>query len=270
MTMKYNTMKKYLFIILLGVFFFFSACEGEKTHGEDPIEVLNAYYYDYKTYKDSLISSNDTIYNKVGETLTLTIETTSENIEVYSLDNNLVEIKDLKNNVFQCFSKQASSTTIYIIDVLTDKFLRFQLNIAPVTITYNIINSPQITGAETIYTADMEDDSLKNDILIELKDKYSPQKGQLTYTSLTSGEFEITMENEDNSLKGSFTIEEELKFNAYYNEKKYQVNLIKHPNLAYGYYIIQDLTEEFRAKYPSAIITKIEVSSLAIMNRKLF
>lgn len=252
----------------------FWGCEDDKTQEKTDFTLDNVYYYDYnETFRYIPISTDDTIQGKVGGTLTVVIETTSSDlIEIQSTQEDLIEIEEVENNeqsrVFQIYFKQASQMTISIIDSSSEKFVSFHVDVAPRSIIYSTITSDQIADSAPVYTvAGAVSDSLKYQIIEALKTKYSLKKGELTYTSLTEGEFQATTGDAENSISGTFTkeiLDEGYNFTFLFSDNVYNIFVKESASSLNGYYIIQDFTEKYQMKYPSVSITKVEISQFVL------
>jgi len=271
----------FIYIISLYFMSLLSSCSDDnkptKQEEDTDYELGNVYYADqnnaiYNRYMP--LPSGSTIYSSVDGTLYIKVDSVSNQMEL-QFDRDAVEITEQELNdgttiskKYSIYFKQALSTTIHIIDQSTNKFRSIKVDVDVKTLTYtqiNLNNSP-IENSEIVYTVDIVDNSLKEGILQELSDTYSPQKGRLNYTSLNSGKFESTIGEQNNIITGTFTVEDTedgLLFNFCCDKQEYQV-FAKQSSIVNGYYITQDLTEEFRKKYPSVTINRIEISSFVL------
>lgn len=270
-------MKMKMFSIWTVLFCFTSSfwgCEDDKTQEKTDFTLDNVYYYDYyDTFKYIPISTDDTIHSNVGRTLAIVIEaTTSDEIEIQSTQKDLVEIEEIESGtqsrVFQIYFKQTSQMTISIINSSSERFVSFHVDVAPRSIIYSTITSDQIADSAPVYTvAGAVSDSLKYQIIEALKTKYSLKKGELTYTSLTEGEFQATTGDAENSISGTFTkeiLDEGYNFTFLFSDNVYNIFVKESASSLNGYYIIQDFTEKYQMKYPSVSITKVEISQFVL------
>lgn len=272
-------MKMKMFSIWTVLFCFTSSfwgCEDDKTQEKTDFTLDNVYYYDYyDTFKYIPISTDDTIHSNVGRTLAIVIEaTTSDEIEIQSTQKDLVEIDEIESGtqsrVFHIYFKQTSQMTINIINSSSEKFVSFHVDVAPLTIIYSTITSSEIADSDVVYTvAGAVKDSLKHEIINELKSKYSLKKGDLIYSSFTEGEFQATIGDNEDIIGGTFTVDvldDGYNFIFLSSDNVYNIFAKQSDSYSSGYYLIQDLTEKYQLKYPSEAITKVEISQFVLTN----
>lgn len=257
-------MKKYILHLLLIVIVFHS-CKNDNTPEEE--NFLNVYYTNYTIDNNKMISQGDTFTTTLDMPIYIRVETTFDNVKIYC-QNDAVEIVEAQNseNVFFLYTQKAGLTSILVVDESTYEYLSFNLEIAPAIGNYTTLNLPEIFGFTTTYTIDINDESLKNDILTELENHYTPKNFQLAYASINAGKMEITMEGDSEPTPGLFSKKDDLNFTFDFNEKSYEIRMTEHETYAYKYFMKTEFTQDFREKYPLAGIKEITVTTLVSKN----
>jgi hypothetical protein len=125
------------------------------------------------------------------------------------------------------------------------------------------------TVEEPTFSIDAEPGSLKDAIQTELEDTYAPERITLTCNAVTGGDLQlVTVEKE--TITGTFTTSNVLDltgFTLYYNNSAYAFTLEKSATEPDYYFLEQDLTEEFRAKYPTETINEVTITTLSVIAR---
>jgi|GEM_PF-5606178 len=254
-------MNKLIFYLFLGSICVFTSCSDDDE--KDKPAFLRVNYFTLSPTNSKPIISNDIIKSEVSRHFFISVESSSDNIDVDVSDIAAVDIQNTPDNVYCITSRKATTLTITVKDKSADKSLSFNLIIEPYPVKFINLNVLVNSNFETLYTVDTPDESLKDIIVNELKENYDMASGILYYDSYSSGKFEITMHNNKVLKDGVFTVRNKYDFTAIYLGKQYYPKWKLQDGHSSLYYIMQDFTDDFRAKYPSSIINKVEISTPA-------
>lgn len=258
MKSKYLQSVYFLFYLLAVVIF--SSCDDDE---KERTAILSVNYYTFSPAYSQPIISNDIVKSEVSRHFFLSVESSSDNIDVDVSDIAAVDIQNNSDNAYYITSKKAGTITITVKDKSSGKSIPFNLVIEPYPVKFSSIDIPGRPGFTTIYKVNTPDELLKQNILNELKQNYIMAGGILYYDSYSSGKFEITMKNNKVLWDGVFTVRNKYDFTAFYSGKQYFPKWKLQESPSSLYYIIQDFTNDFREKYSFSIIDKVELSTPA-------
>ncbi|MGV8092288.1 MAG: hypothetical protein AB2L24_10540 [Mangrovibacterium sp.] len=262
-------MKKFLNIILsVSVLCLFFSCskDNEPEKPEDPKLEL---YYSYQDTTRHLLSDNDVITINLGDTFSIFADITNitgDNLVI--LGKNSFEYEKTGDYKYQFVAQNAGLFNMgaftYDQETGEDFITYFEVNVHSFSYEIFTIESTFSIGAET--------ESLKDAIQTELEDTYAPEfRPPLTLTckTTTGGDLEfVTAEKE--TVTGTFTtsnVFDLTDITMYYNNFVYAFTLEKSDIGPAHYLLKQDLTEEFRAKYPTETISEVTITTLSIINK---
>jgi hypothetical protein len=262
--MKKNISAFYLVLIPL----FCVCCKDSKSDDETSYKLKTEVSYSVNGSDSMLISLNDTIKAKLGDTLAISIKTNGSNMGLYGSGN--FDIKDSGNNKYLCILKGAGTAIIggltYDKEASENILINFFVKVSTIKYKYVVIEDPA-------FVVNVGDENLKSKINAELKNvcplnifNYykleckTSHCGDLVY--ITSAK---------DTINGTFSSSDILKMNDIemsYNGSVYDFTIEKATasKFAYGYLLKMDLTEKFRAMYPSETINEVSASALAIKN----
>lgn len=262
--MKKSISVFYLVLIPL----FCVCCKDSKNDDETSDKLETEISYSVNGSDTTLISLNDTITAKIGDTLAISIKTNGSNLGLYGSGN--IDIKDSGNNKYLCILKGAGTATIggltYDKESSDNILINFFVKVPSIKYKYVVIKDPA-------FIINVGDESLKSKIETELKNTcplniFNYYK--LECNSLQGGNLVFITSAKD-TINGTFSSSDILKMNDMamsYNGSVYNFTIEKDTDskLAYGYLLKMDLTEKFRAMYPSETINEVSVSALALKN----
>ena len=271
--------KKVINIISLVLIPFFCVCckdSNNNSNNEESTNLKTEISYSINGGDKKVISQNDTITASLGDTLIVSVNTNGVNMGLYG--NNNLDIQESGNSEYVCVVKASGITTVgdftYTEDSSEDSsdnssedlIFNFFIKASSKKYRYVVIKDPT-------YVVNVENETLKSTIQTELK-SVSPLNifsyYKLVCTSLQGGEL-VYITTAKDTISGTFASSNVLKMNDIamsYNGSVYNFTLEKATDTQFadGYYLKQDLTEKFRAMYPSETINEVSVSALAIKN----
>ena len=262
-------MKTFLTIILLTpALFLFYGCEDDDepvNTGEENIKI----YYTYQDEAKQLASDGDTIAVNLGDTLYVSVEIveddafSSVSVSIYNL-----ETEETGDYEYSCVAKEAGIAFITAFaknSELSDLADYLYVNVTSSSYLLLIVGDPS-------FTIDVEDESLKAKIKEELEDTYAVifyDFYTLTCNTATGGDLQLVTAQND-TISGSFTSSDIFTLSDLtmsYDNSSYSFTVEQKETDSDYYYLTQDLTEEFRAQYPSETINEVTITTLALMNK---
>ena len=260
--------KLFPIIFLLPVLFLLLRCEDD----DEPTTNLEAKIEIYYTYGDSInqpIENKDTITVDLGDTLSVFIELTgieSDAVELAGTDN--FEIEKTGDLEYACVAKGTGVGDIaaYSSDLSSNLRKNFYVAIPSFSYLFLIVEEP-------VFVVDVENESLKTEIEAELEDDAPNINDRywLSCDAVDGGDLLVVTDEKD-TLDGIFTssnVIEMTDVTMYYNNSSYNFTLEESEEKGYlWWYLKQDLTEEFRTKYPSETINEVTITTLAVKNKE--
>ena len=268
-------MKTFLNIALFTSFLFlFFGCKDDEPEntGEEYIKI-------YFSYQDSdteqLASDNDTVVINVGDTLFVSVEITEgedlgfSSVQVYVTDN--LETEETGDYEYRCIARETGIALIsaYAKDSylsLPDLTDNLYVNIAAPSYLLLITEEPS-------FVIDVEDEGLKTEIKTELEQLYAPDFYNfytLTCNTTTGGDLQLVTAQND-TITGTFTSSDVFTLSDLtmsYDNSTYSFTVEQKEADSDYYYLKQDLTEEFRAEYPTEVINEVSITTLTIINKE--
>ncbi len=258
-------MKKLLYIIFsLPFLFLLLRCEKEKEQLETKEQKFEI-YYSYEDTSKQLISDNDSITVDLGDTLLVFVEISDIDTSFINLISSGFETEKMRDLEYSCVAKKTGLGTIaaYSSDLSSDLLTNFFVVIPSVSYTLIIV--------ENSFIIDVENESLETTIHNELEDAYEPDTVSifnLSCTTIEGGDLQF-ITNQKDTITGTFTSSNIINMNDIlmdFNNYSFNFEVEKYESSRYYRYLKQDLTEEFRTKYPTETINEITVTSLALFS----
>jgi hypothetical protein len=265
-------MKKFLNITLsVSVLCLFVSCSKDNEPEKPEAPKLELYY----TYQDTtrhLLFDNDVITINLGDTFSLFADITNitgDNLVI--LGKNSFEYEKTGDSSYQFAAQKAG---LFNMGAFT-----YDQETGEDFITYFDVNVPSFfyevfTAEDPVFNINVETESLKDAIQTELEDTYAPKflyltRITLTCNTITGGDLEfVTAEKE--TVTGTFTtsnVFDLTDITMYYSNFVYAFTLEKKSDIGPAHYLLkQDLTEEFRAKYPTETINEVTITTLSLIN----
>jgi|GEM_PF-2924234 len=265
-------MKKFLNITLsVSVLCLFFSCskDNEPEQPEDPKLEL---YYAYQDTTRHLLSDNDVIAINLGDTFSIFADITNitgDNLVI--LGKNSFEYEKTGDSSYQFVAQKAGlfNLGVFTYDQETgeDFITYFDVDVSS-SFFYEILMME-----DPVFSIDTESENLKDAIQTELEDSYVPKSLYLTLITLTcstitGGDLQF-VSDEDETALGTFTTSNVLDLTditMYYNNFAYAFTLEKQSDIGPNHYLSkQELTEEFRAKYPTETINEVTIATSSLI-----
>jgi hypothetical protein len=263
-----SNMIRNLFIYLFLLPAFFLSCKNDKESGPIDEGTLQLSYSKSQKSEKHVISEKDTITLDIGDTLLVYVSTTSKFIGIFG-DTNF-EMQDKGNKEYYGIAKKTGVASVGAFaerEDATDLEVSFFIKIPSLIYEYIVVENLSST-------VDVENEALKEIIQTELGKSYIPARftdyrlkcdtvngGDLLLYKYSSGS------TSSDTIRGKFTtpdIKEMANMTMSYSGSTYYFTS-KKDTLGEKFYIFkQDLTKEFRVKYPLETIREVAVNSLSI------
>jgi len=263
--------KKYFLLLLLSLV----GCDNDnKAINEDNTESLNVYYLS-KGGDTILISNGDTIQQNLGDSVEFFIETSLNLIGLFGDKHVELTRNETDNLIYSCKMEQAGVSSLgafaYSFDeeavTNIEKEKYFFIKIPSWLLSILVVEDPDIS---------IEANSdVKEAIEKKLTDQYSIptlfNSYKLNVESLTEGNVTCTTATKDTIIgeysSSDISLLHDLAIQL--NNKSLVFTIEKATDREYGqgYWLKQDFTEEFQKLYPDANVSKVAVSTLAIINQ---
>ncbi len=227
-------------------------------------------YYSYQDETNQLLSEEDTLTVSLGDTFSLAISVNVTHITDETLTligASKFDYKETGDHEYQFITENAGICTlgVYITYNQESEALlsKFTVNVPYVSYRLLIYEEPQLN-------INVGNEDLKEAIQTELEENYTLEFAglySLTWNTLTGGDLQLVTAEKD-TIAGTFSsssIEELTDITMNYNNSTYILTLEKSDIGPYYYVLNQNLTEEFRTKYPDETINEVTISSPALM-----
>ncbi|MGV8092289.1 MAG: hypothetical protein AB2L24_10545 [Mangrovibacterium sp.] len=218
-----------------------------------------------------LISDTDTLAVSLGDTLFLSFDVTGDYIR-YNVLASGFEYEETADLTYQLIAKKTGLAYIYASvngptsDNINDASVAFFVDIS--SFSYIIV-----PVEEPVLNIDVENESLRSAIQTELEDAYDlefPGLYTLTCNTFAEGDLQLVTAEKD-TIRGTFTTSTVFDLTDVilsYNNSAYTCTLEgSAPDPDYYFHLKQDLTDEFRIKYPSETINEITITTLCVMHK---
>jgi hypothetical protein len=263
-------MQKFLNItLLLIVFCLLMSCNKDNEPGTENLK-LELYYYSPLDTSKHLVSDTDTLAVSLGDTLFLSLDVTGD-YRRYNVFAARFEYEETGDLTYQFIARETGLGYINAFvnsrsDNISDASIDFFVDIS--SFSYIIV-----LVEESVLNIDVENESLKSGIQTELEDAYDlefPGHYTLTCNTFTGGDLQLVTAEKD-TITGTFTtstVFDLTDVTLNYNNSVYTCTLegsVPDPN--YYFLLKQDLTDEFRIKYPSETVNEITITTLCVMHK---
>jgi len=255
--------------LLLMVFCLVMSCDDDAEPGTEDLK-LELYYYSNQDTSKHLISDTDTLVVSLSDTLFLSLDVTGNYRKYDVLADDRFEYEETGDLIYQFVAIKTGlgyiNAYVYNPSLGTAAGVDFFVNISSFSYIIVPIEEPELN-------IDVEPASLKSAIQTELKDAYDlefPSHYTLTCNTFTGGDLQLVTAEKD-TIMGTFstsTVFDLTNVTMSYNNSAYTCTLKgTEPDPDYYFLLKQDLTEEFRAKYPAENIHEITITTLCVMHK---
>lgn len=212
---------------------------------------------------DTLISSNDLLSLRLGNTMDLKIESNYDSIKVFSYNNN-IEIERYAANSYTCIPTAIGDDQIVIVPVnKTEDAYIVNVSVSGYKDQYLIVDCS--------YDVKVPSSSIiESEILNELQNSYIPkQYGIFSFNFATTDKGDFVYYkyvDKKDSIVGTFSIAKNSVYTLRYNNTKQTINISESSSSTTNT-LTTDLVDIFKAKYPSDQIDSARITSHAHKSR---
>lgn len=250
-------MKKQIYLLLATIAILFSCSSSDSDPIQETEEVkiycfLNGFSFEVFPSEtvEKAITVGDT-FDLFFETSLDTITVTSYNVDMKWVAHNRYRFTpDKLDDIAIIYSAENDKHTI----VLTGGFL---FKVYKYTYKFTVL--------ENTYTVDVDDADINDRITNELKESHTPallSSIELEFVTSVHGNFKYVDRIKKDTITGLFlTDENKSVYNIFYDQSEIKLAIEGKVEWSSSTVLSQDLTEEFREKYPTEDISKVEIRS---------
>lgn len=251
------------------VFCLVMSCSDD-TESEIESLKLELYYYSRQDTSKHLVAASDTLALSLGDTLFLSFDVTGD-YRRYSVLASGFDYEETGDLTYQLIANKAGLAYINAFvnsrsDNISDAEVVFFAHIS--AFSYIIVPAD-----EPMLSVDVENESLERAIQTELENAYGPAfPGYYTLTcnTFTGGDLQLVTAEKD-TITGTFTtstVFDLTDITMSYNNSVYTCTIEgSAPDPDYYFHLKQDLTDEFRTRYPAETINEITITTSAVMHK---
>jgi hypothetical protein len=249
---------------------FFICCENGNGLEPGPAvkDSLQLSYSKFQGSKKYVISKYDTITLDMGDTLSLYVSTTGKLIGIWGDHNFEIQNKGDDEHYGIAIKACVASVGAFVENAnSTGLVASFIVKIPSLIYEYIVVENLSST-------VDVGNETLKETIQKDLEKSYIPAYStdyRLKCDTVNGGDlllFQYSSKSTSNdTIRGTFTtsnIKKMADIVMSYNNSTYSFTSERAANYTYGYVLKQDLTKEFRAKYPLENIREVVINSLTM------
>lgn len=230
-------------------------------------------YYSYNDIEQALLTDKDTITVNLTDTFILNVDIADDYqvMEYFIGDTKPFDFAEQDNYQYRFTTTESGvlplSVFVYFGSDVDDYYVTtFYINVPTINYTIFALENPT-------YTIDVENDELKNNIQADLESGYFLKMWplKLECNTTTGGNYQLKLQSETNYSNGTFTTSDAsdmTDFEFTYNNQVFSYELSQdYEEDSRFYQYNQDLTEEFKAKYPEESINEVSLTFKGIRSK---